>query len=79
MSYYRLTNNYAYKIVIFVEIFKCMHLILKYFPDLSEYQIGQFDRLFDLYFSWNNKINVISRKDIDELYLRHILKRIPCS
>jgi 16S rRNA (guanine527-N7)-methyltransferase len=73
MPYIGLTNNYAHKIVIFVEIFKCMQIILKYFPDLSEYQIDQFDRLLDLYFSWNNKINVISRKDIDELYLRHIL------
>lgn len=50
-----------------------MNLILKYFPDLSLQQIDQFERLFDLYAAWNSKINVISRKDIDELYLRHVL------
>ena len=50
-----------------------MNSILKNFPDLSLQQIDQFKRLFDLYSSWNTKINVISRKDIDELYLRHVL------
>ncbi|NND63765.1 MAG: 16S rRNA (guanine(527)-N(7))-methyltransferase RsmG [Flavobacteriaceae bacterium] len=50
-----------------------MDLILKYFPDLSEEQIAQFHMLADLYKDWNQKINVVSRKDIDELYLRHVL------
>ncbi|WP_299129014.1 16S rRNA (guanine(527)-N(7))-methyltransferase RsmG [uncultured Winogradskyella sp.] len=50
-----------------------MDLILKYFPDLSELQIKQFEALEDLYKDWNAKINVVSRKDIDELYLRHVL------
>ncbi|MBU2927545.1 16S rRNA (guanine(527)-N(7))-methyltransferase RsmG [Winogradskyella psychrotolerans] len=50
-----------------------MKLILKYFPDLTETQIQQFEALEDLYKDWNSKINVISRKDIDELYLRHVL------
>lgn len=50
-----------------------MELILKYFPDLTQTQITQFEKLFDLYKDWNTKINVISRKDIDELYLRHVL------
>ena len=50
-----------------------MELILKYFPDLSEVQKEQFSKLFDLYSDWNTKINVVSRKDIDELYLRHVL------
>lgn len=50
-----------------------MELILKYFPDLSDVQKVQFSRLFDLYSDWNAQINVISRKDIDELYLRHVL------
>ena len=50
-----------------------MDLILKYFPDLSELQIKQFRTLEALYQDWNLKINVVSRKDIDELYLRHVL------
>ncbi|NRD23200.1 16S rRNA (guanine(527)-N(7))-methyltransferase RsmG [Winogradskyella litoriviva] len=50
-----------------------MELILKYFPNLTETQIRQFAALEALYKDWNSKINVISRKDIDELYLRHIL------
>lgn len=50
-----------------------MDLILKYFPDLSEQQIEQFSALEALYKDWNSKINVVSRKDIDELYLRHVL------
>lgn len=48
-------------------------LILKYFKDLSATQIAQFEQLYDLYSFWNAQINVISRKDIDELYERHIL------
>lgn len=50
-----------------------MDLILKYFPDLSEMQIKQFEALEGLYKDWNAKINVVSRKDIEELYLRHVL------
>ena len=50
-----------------------MELILKYFPDLTENQIQQFEALEELYKDWNSKINVISRKDIDELYLKHVL------
>lgn len=50
-----------------------MEEILKQFPDLSENQIFQFQKLQDLYEDWNAKINVISRKDIDELYTRHVL------
>ncbi len=50
-----------------------MEEILKYFPNLSEIQKQQFIDLKFLYEDWNAKINVISRKDIDELYLRHIL------
>ena len=50
-----------------------MNEILKYFPDLSEEQRRQFAALFDLYADWNAKINVISRKDIDNLYVNHIL------
>ena len=50
-----------------------MELILKYFPDLSDNQYRQFELLWDAYREWNDKINVISRKDIDNLYLHHIL------
>ncbi|MDO5969519.1 16S rRNA (guanine(527)-N(7))-methyltransferase RsmG [Flavivirga aquimarina] len=50
-----------------------MELILKYFPELTEDQISKFEKLEALYQDWNLKINVVSRKDIDELYLRHVL------
>ena len=50
-----------------------MELILKYFPDLTPLQVEQFTKLYDLYTDWNSKINVISRKDIEELYSRHVL------
>ncbi|WP_028284315.1 16S rRNA (guanine(527)-N(7))-methyltransferase RsmG [Olleya marilimosa] len=50
-----------------------MELILKYFPDLTPLQIEQFTKLEAFYQDWNLKINVVSRKDIDELYLRHVL------
>ncbi|GAB3229799.1 16S rRNA (guanine(527)-N(7))-methyltransferase RsmG [Algoriphagus aestuariicola] len=48
-------------------------LILSYFPDLSEKQIEQFDRLQELYEDWNSKINVISRKDMEQFYVHHVL------
>lgn len=47
--------------------------IFEYFPNLSKEQQSQFLRLEHLYKDWNQKINVVSRKDIDELYLRHVL------
>ncbi|NCO62812.1 MAG: 16S rRNA (guanine(527)-N(7))-methyltransferase RsmG [Flavobacteriales bacterium] len=50
-----------------------MELILKYFPNLTEDQISKFKKLESLYQDWNLKINVVSRKDIEELYLRHVL------
>jgi len=50
-----------------------MDEILKYFPDLTDLQIEQFQKLDFLYHDWNEKINVISRKDIDALYTKHIL------
>lgn len=48
-------------------------LISKYFPQLTEEQNRQYDQLEELYNDWNAKINVISRKDIDNLYERHVL------
>ncbi|WP_418512274.1 16S rRNA (guanine(527)-N(7))-methyltransferase RsmG [Corallibacter sp.] len=50
-----------------------MELIQKYFPNLTDDQIEKFKKLESLYQDWNLKINVVSRKDIDELYLRHVL------
>ncbi|MEM1326848.1 MAG: 16S rRNA (guanine(527)-N(7))-methyltransferase RsmG [Bacteroidota bacterium] len=50
-----------------------MQLIRQYFPNLGQQQIAQFEALEELYKDWNSKINVISRKDIDNLYERHIL------
>ena len=50
-----------------------MEQIIKYFPDLTLVQRSQFEQLEALYQDWNSKINVISRKDIDELYTKHIL------
>ncbi len=48
-------------------------IILKYFPNLTDEQKYQFQQLETLYKEWNEKINVISRKDIDEFYERHVL------
>lgn len=50
-----------------------MELIKKYFPQLKQEQYILFQKLEELYKDWNTKINVVSRKDIDELYLRHVL------
>ena len=50
-----------------------MEELLRYFPDLTAHQISQFKLLSSLYKDWNLKINVVSRKDIDEIYLRHVL------
>ena len=50
-----------------------MKLILKYFTNLTREQIKRFKELYMLYNHWNAKINVVSRKDIDELYLKHVL------
>src|SRR6188472_1122347 len=50
-----------------------MELIQTYFPELSAKQLKQFEALGPLYKEWNDKINVISRKDIDQLYEHHVL------
>lgn len=50
-----------------------LELIKKYFPELTEQQLFRFKKLEELYKDWNLKINVVSRKDIEELYLRHVL------
>ena len=48
-------------------------LIQSYFPDLSDTQLAQLDRLQELYEDWNSKINVISRKDMEQFYVHHVL------
>jgi 16S rRNA (guanine527-N7)-methyltransferase len=48
-------------------------IIKQYFPSITEQQLAQFEQLFPLYAEWNEKINVISRKDIDNLMLHHVL------
>jgi 16S rRNA (guanine527-N7)-methyltransferase len=50
-----------------------LEIILKYFSDFTETQLNQFSQLEGLYKEWNEKINVISRKDIDSLYEKHVL------
>jgi 16S rRNA (guanine527-N7)-methyltransferase len=50
-----------------------MEQILKYFPELTDVQKSKFSALYDLYLDWNSKINVISRKDIENLYEHHVL------
>jgi 16S rRNA (guanine527-N7)-methyltransferase len=50
-----------------------MHHLIKYFPDLTDVQLSRFEKLGELYNYWNARINIISRKDINSLYLHHIL------
>ena len=50
-----------------------MKIVEKYFPNITDEQKKQFEALYDLYLEWNGKINVISRKDIDNLYEHHVL------
>ncbi len=50
-----------------------MQEILNYFPEISAQQIAQYEKLYELYTYWNERINLISRKDIEQLYVRHVL------
>jgi len=56
-----------------------MDIIIKYFPDLTIIQKERMRALYDLYTDWNSKINVISRKDIEHLYLHHVLHSMSIS
>ncbi len=56
-----------------------MNELLRYFPDLTDEQKAQFDALYALYSDWNQKINVISRKDIEHLYSHHVLHSLTIS
>jgi 16S rRNA (guanine527-N7)-methyltransferase len=51
----------------------CYEIIIKYFPGLADTQLAQFERLQYLYAYWNERINIVSRKDIEHLYTRHVL------
>lgn len=53
--------------------------LLQYFPQLTDIQKERFELLGELYQDWNQKINVVSRKDIEELYLRHVLHSLAIS
>ncbi len=59
------------RLTIFQNIF--MEIIPKYFPDLTQQQVSQFSTIGSLYEEWNSRINVISRKDISEIYTNHVL------
>ena len=54
-------------------------IIEEKFPEVTERQMEQFEKMDALYRDWNSKINVVSRKDIDELYRHHVLHSIFCS
>lgn len=56
-----------------------VELIQAYFPELSEKQLDQFTKLGEVYSDWNSKINVISRKDMDQFYVRHVLHSLGIS
>lgn len=56
-----------------------MDIIIKYFPDLTDRQFEQFRQLSELYQFWNEQINVISRKDMDQFYERHVLHALALS
>ncbi len=56
-----------------------VEIIQEYFPDLSEKQKEQFAKLAELYADWNSKINVISRKDMDQFYIHHVLHSLGVS
>lgn len=70
---YRIHKKSILKIVYLSTILLLMEIILKYFSSITEVQIHKFSQLKDIYADWNAKINVISRKDIDELYTKHVL------
>ncbi len=66
--------GYYFKIILGIIKLNCsMELLQKYFSDFTTEQIQQFAMLKDLYTEWNEKINVISRKDMDNFYLHHVL------
>ena len=65
-------KNFNSKVLLLLKKLK-MDEILKYFPNLTDIQKEQFEKLDFLYHDWNEKINVISRKDIDALYTKHVL------
>ena len=70
MSVSQTFDNFAFSVVIHIDM---ISIIQKYFKDLTPEQISRFEMMGRLYPEWNEKINVISRKDIDNLFTNHIL------
>ncbi len=70
MSVSQTFDNFAFSVVIYIDM---ISIIQKYFKDLTPEQISRFEMMGRLYPEWNEKINVISRKDIDNLFTNHIL------
>jgi 16S rRNA (guanine527-N7)-methyltransferase len=69
--YYRKFSKLIF--VAYLQLMPGTELIKNYFPDLTPVQVTQFEKLADLYKEWNDKINVISRKDIENIYINHVL------
>jgi 16S rRNA (guanine527-N7)-methyltransferase len=65
--------NTAIEITLIFKLLQDASIIFHYFPNLSEEQKKQFDQLGPLYVEWNEKINVVSRKDIENIYINHVL------
>ena len=73
LKQFSISVNKNKKLTLYLNKTNGMEQILKYFNNLTPQQISQFTSLYDLYLDWNSKINVISRKDIENLYEHHVL------
>ena len=73
LKQFSISVNKNKKLTLYLNKTNGMEQILKYFNNLTSQQISQFTSLYDLYLDWNSKINVISRKDIENLYEHHVL------
>ena len=73
LKQFSISVNKNKKLTLYLNKTNDMEQILKYFNNLTPQQISQFTSLYDLYLDWNSKINVISRKDIENLYEHHVL------
>ena len=73
LKQFSISVNKNKKLTLYLNKTNGMEQILKYFNNLTSQQISQFISLYDLYLDWNSKINVISRKDIENLYEHHVL------
>lgn len=73
LKQFSISVNKNKKLTLYLNKTNGMEQILKYFNNLTPQKISQFTSLYDLYLDWNSKINVISRKDIENLYEHHVL------